>query len=273
MPLRARDVMTSRVVTVRPDNAISTALHRMTDLRFSALPVVDDAFHLVGIISLLDVLRHREEGGNDNAPVGAVMNHDVLSMPPHASLGLLAHRLRTYGELRVMPIVERTVLVGVVTRSDLLRGRARRGPLERFLGRLRGDDQELPPPSRRAGPRPEGDHVRDIMTNPVVTARVSETLDDVTARLLEHRFKSLPVVDDTGRLAGIVSEADLLGREPLSGRTGRTVAAVMTPDVVTVSPDDTVKNARLLVAERGLRLVPVINDGMLVGVVSRSDLL
>ena len=266
--------MTSRIVTVRPDNAISTAVQRMTDLRFSALPVVDDAYHLVGIISLLDVLRHREEGGDDDAPVGGVMKHDVLFVPPHASLGLLAHRLRTYGELRVMPIVERTVLVGVVTRSDLLRGRARSGPLERLLGKLRGDDEaDLPRPTRRAGPRPEGDHVRDIMTTPVVIARVTETLDDVTARLLEHRFKSLPVVDDNGRLAGIISEADLLGREPLSGRTGRAVAAVMTRGVVTLSPDDTVKNARLLVAERGLRVVPVLDDGMLVGVVSRSDLL
>jgi CBS domain-containing protein len=51
------------------------------------------------------------------------------------------------------------------------------------------------------------------------------------------------------------------------------VAAVMTRDVVTLSPDETVKNARLLVAERGLRVVPVVDDGTLVGVVSRSDLL
>jgi CBS domain-containing protein len=274
MALRARDVMTSRVVTVRPEDPISTAVHRMTELRFSALPVVDDVYHLVGIISLLDVLRHREDGGEDTAAVGAVMNPDVLSLPPHASLGLLAHRLRAYGELRVMPIVEGKALVGVVTRSDLLRGRSRRGPLERLLDRLRGDDPaDLPRPAGRASSRPGGEHVRDVMTTPVVTARVTETVDDVASRLVEHRFTSLPVVDDQGRLSGIVSEADLLGREPLSGRTGRTVAAVMTREVVTLPPDDTVKNARLLVAEYGLRMVPVIENGRVVGVVSRSDLI
>jgi CBS-domain-containing membrane protein len=274
MALRARDVMTSRVVTTRPEDPISSAVHRMTELRFSALPVVDGAFRLVGIISLLDVLRHREEGGDDTTTVGAVMNPEVLSVPPRASLGLLAHRLRTYGELRVMPIVERGLLVGVVTRSDLLRGVSRSGPLARFVRRLRGDE---PPEAIDTGPRAatraEGSHVRDLMATDVATAGVSDPVEEVAARLVEYRFTSLPVVDEQRRLVGLVSEADLLGREPLTGPSGRTVATVMTRNVVTLAPDDTIGNARLLVAERGLRIVPVVADGRLVGVLSRSDLI
>jgi CBS domain-containing protein len=272
MALRARDVMTSRVVTVRPQDPISTAVHKMTELGFSALPVVDEAYRLVGIISLLDVLRHREEGGADTSTVGAVMNPDVLWLRPTASLGLLAHRLRTYGELRVMPIVERGVLVGVVTRSDVLRGWSQPGPLGRLLGRLRGDEpvQAL---RRSRGPRnPDAAHVRDVMSSPVVVARVTEPVEEIAARLVANRFKSLPVVDDQGRLVGLVSEADLLGREPLSGRRGATVAGVMTQEVITLSPGDTLAHARLLFAERGLRVVPVCDNDNLVGVVSRSDL-
>jgi CBS domain-containing protein len=273
MALHTRDVMTSRVVTARPEDPISSAVHRMTELGFSALPVVDGTFRLVGIISLLDVLRHREQGGDDTTTVGAVMNPDVLSVPPRASLGLLAHRLRTYGELRVMPVVERGVLVGVVTRSDLLRGRPP-GPLARFVRRLRGDEPpEAPVSGARPAARAGGDHVRDVMTTEVATAGPADPVDEVAARLVAHRFTCLPVVDGHQRLIGLVSEADLLGREPLSGRTGRTVAAVMTRDVVTLTPDDTVGHARLLVAEHGLRVVPVVEDGRLVGVLSRSDLI
>jgi CBS domain-containing protein len=276
MALRARDVMTTRVVTVRADDTLAVAVRKMTELRFSALPVVDQRFRLVGMISLLDVLRHREEGGDDRTTVGAVMNPDVLSVPPRASLALLAHRLRSYGELRVMPVVERGVLVGVVTRSDLLRARDRQGPLARLTQRLRGDDGAgaLPAAGGRTAPaHPGAARVRDAMTTAVVTARVSDPIDVAAARLVAGRHRSLPVVDEQWRLAGIVSEADVLGREPLSGRTGgRTVGSVMTRDVVTLDPEDSIASARLLVAEHGLRLVPVVEDGRLVGVVSRSDL-
>ncbi|OLT22961.1 hypothetical protein BJF78_32655 [Pseudonocardia sp. CNS-139] len=266
------------MVTVRPGDSLAVAVKRMTELRLSALPVVDDVYHLLGIVSLIDVLRHREEGGDDTTSVGAVMNPDVLSVPPHASLGLLAHRLRTYGELRVMPVAERKVLVGVVTRSDLLRSRTRPGPLGRLVARLRGGAADpLDDLIGSGGPAPAHSGarlVREVMTADVATAQLSDTLDDVADRLVERRFTALPVVDGQGRLVGIVSEADLLGREPLSGRVeGRTVASVMTQDVVTVGPEETVAAARLLVAERGLRVVPVVGDGgLLAGVLSRSDL-
>ncbi len=277
MALRARDVMTTRVVTVGPDDTLAVAVHKMTELRFSALPVIDRRFRLVGVISLLDVLRHREDGGADTTKVGAVMNPDVLSVPPRASLGLLAHRLRSYGELRVMPVVEGAVLVGVVTRSDLLRARNRANPLTRLAQRLRGDgDRDLPaaPVVRRTAPaHPGSAPVRDAMTTEVVTARATDPIDAVANRLLEGRHRSLPVVDEQRRLVGLVSEADILGKEPLSGRSSsRTVGSVMTKEVITLSPDDSIGSARLLVAEHGLRMVPVVHDGRLVGVLSRSDL-
>lgn len=277
MALRARDVMTTRVVTVGPDDPVSVAVHKMTELRFSALPVIDRRFRIVGMISLIDVLRHREDGGADSTRVGAVMNPDVLSVPPRAALSLLAHRMRSYGELRVMPVVDGSTLVGVVTRSDLLRVRSRPGPLGRLVQRVKGDDLDrmaAPPPGRRPGTPPTGSSpVRDAMTKDVVTARAIEQIDAVAERLVERRHKSFPVVDDQRRLVGLVSEADILGKEPLSGRSnGRTVGSVMTKDVITLSPDDPISSARLLIAEHGLRMVPVVENGQVVGVLSRSDL-
>jgi CBS domain-containing protein len=276
MALRARDIMTTRVVTVGPDDTLDVAVHKMTELRFSALPVIDRRFRIVGMISLLDVLRHREDGGADTTRVSAVMNPDVLSVPPRANLSLLAHRLRSYGELRVMPVVDGAVLVGVVTRSDLLRVRSRPGPLGRLTQRFRGDDDAVPAPvrARRNAPtHPGTGQVRDAMTTEVVTARPTDQVDTVAAQLVELRHRSLPVVDEQRRLVGLVSEADLLGREPLSGRTnGRTVASVMTKDVITLSPEDSISSARMLIAEHGLRMVPVVEGGRVIGVLSRTDL-
>jgi CBS domain-containing protein len=275
MALRARDIMTTRVVTVGPDDTLDVAVHKMTELRFSALPVIDRRFRLVGMVSLLDVLRHREDGGTDSTRVGAVMNPDVLSVPPRASVSLLAHRLRSYGELRVMPVVDGTVLVGIVTRSDLLRARSRPGPLTRLTQRFRGDDDLVGalPTRRKAPAHPGTGRVRDAMTTDVVTARVTDQVEAIAARLVELRHRSLPVVDERQQLVGLVSEADLLGKEPLSGRaSGRTVGSVMTKDVVTLSPEDSISSARLLIAEHGLRMVPVVEGGRVVGVLSRSDL-
>jgi CBS-domain-containing membrane protein len=177
-----------------------------------------------------------------------------------------------------MPVVDGSTLVGVVTRSDLLRVRSRPGPLGRLVQRVKGDDLDrlaAAPPGRRTGSGlPPTSPVRDAMTSDVVTARAVEPIDTVAERLVERRHKSLPVVDDQHRLVGIVSEADILGKEPLSGRTnGRTVASVMTKDVITLSPDDPISSARLLVAEHGLRMVPVVEQGRVVGVLSRSDLI
>ena len=83
--------------------------------------------------------RHPVAGGatrtRPDVVVGEIMSPDVLWIRPSAKLTLVAHRMRTYGELRVMPIVERGVLVGVVTRADLLRPR----PPRRGLGDRAGD--------------------------------------------------------------------------------------------------------------------------------------
>ncbi len=90
--------------------------------------------------------------------------------------------------------------------------------------------------------------------------------------MLHHRHTALPVVDGAKRLVGIVTEADIL-TDPLAGRSAHpTVGAVMTRTPITVDVDATLGDARALVADHGLRTVPVVDGAVLVGVLSRSDL-
>jgi CBS domain-containing protein len=272
-----RSIMTTRVVTVRPDDPVSRAVDLLRRYGFSALPVADGAYHLVGVISLLDVLRWREQHPHDpeDVSVGEIMSRDVLWMRPSAKPTLVAHRLRTYGELRVMPIVERGVLVGVVTRSDLLRPRPRLG--ERIWRRFRRTERDEPllglARRPRSGPPPSDDApVSSVMTSDVIAVSSGTALTRAVELILHHRHTALPVVEPDGRLVGLVSEADALG-DPLYGRGPRkTVGAVMTRAPIAIEMDATVGAARDLIAERGLRLLPVVKEGVLYGVVARSDL-
>jgi CBS domain-containing protein len=118
--------------------------------------------------------------------------------------------------------------------------------------------------------------VADVMTaGELITARADMTTEQAIDMLTKHRFSSLPVVSGDGQLVGIVSEADLL-RDPLDGRRStraRTVGGSMTREVVSVPPEASVQVLLGEFVERGLRVVPVVSKGRLVGIVSRSDLL
>ncbi|GAA4549959.1 hypothetical protein GCM10023175_39110 [Pseudonocardia xishanensis] len=266
--------MTRRVLTVDAEDPVELAERRMLKAGFSALPVVRDIDRLVGIVSLVDVLRAREEPTGSDGTVGGIMTDDVLSLSPTTSAAVVAHRLRSYGELRVMPIVERGRLVGVVTRSDLLRGpRKEPGRLARLLRPSLPD----PTPPRLPRPRVEGARlVGEVMTRTgLVTVAPGTPCSRAVELLLANRFTALPVVEPDGTLVGIVSEADLL-RDPLAGERGvppRTVAGAMTRSPTVLYPDTALAQARSLVVDRGFRVLPVVDGGRLVGVLSRSDLL
>jgi CBS domain-containing protein len=131
--------------------------------------------------------------------------------------------------------------------------------------------------------------VKDVMTTEVVAVRREVTFKEIAATLRRYRVSALPVVDDTGKVLGVVSEADLLAKEALADpgvvaevlhhkdvrkAEGLTAGDLMTGEVVTVSPEDPVEQAARLMHFLKVKRLPVVNSGReLVGIVSRSDLL
>lgn len=133
--------------------------------------------------------------------------------------------------------------------------------------------------------------ISELMTRDVLTIGSDASLKEAARRMLEAGISGLPVTDDQGALLGIITEADFISGEAdrrTAKRAGllrffigdseiptreRRVGDVMTKAVVAINPDaDHAEAARLMQIERVKRL-PVVEDGRLVGLVSRSDML
>jgi CBS domain-containing protein len=114
---------------------------------------------------------------------------------------------------------------------------------------------------------------RDIMTEGVITVRPTSTIQDAIETLLSERISGLPVIDDHGRLVGIVTEFALLAVAYDERVLNDTVAQHMTTDLLTVDVADPVRKVADLCVVHRVRRVPVMDQGKLVGLIARSDVL
>jgi CBS domain-containing protein len=136
--------------------------------------------------------------------------------------------------------------------------------------------------------------VKDVMTTRVVSVRKDASFRTMVAALRDHRVSAFPVLDDDGKVIGVVSEADMLAKEALASEPegmpgmiagmlrrkehekarGTTAGELMTSPPVTVTPDDTLERAARLMYTRKVKRLPVVDaNGHLVGIIGRADLL
>ena len=133
--------------------------------------------------------------------------------------------------------------------------------------------------------------VKDVMTTRVVAVRKDASFKEMAEMLRHTRISAFPVVDDAGRVIGVVSEADLLVKEAVQAdgtsllaalrhikeddkATGITAGDLMTGPAVTIGPDAPVEEAARLMYDRRVKRLPVVNGtGHLIGLISRTDVL
>lgn len=138
--------------------------------------------------------------------------------------------------------------------------------------------------------------VEDIMSAPVVSVPPSASIGEAAGLMLAHRISGLPVVTSDGKLVGMVSEGDFLRRGELGterkrsawleffvspGKSadeyvrthGRTVQEVMTGDVITIRRKAALDEVVEAMSTHHVKRLPVVDNGKLVGIISRSDLL
>jgi CBS domain-containing protein len=136
---------------------------------------------------------------------------------------------------------------------------------------------------------------QDVMVRDVLTVKPETNVTDAIKILSEHDVSALPVVDHSGRLVGILSEADLLPRveddeyrhrwwvEALMPASklarefdkahGKKVSEVMSTRLLTASEDTPISHIAALLERHRIKRVPIVADDKLVGIVSRSNLI
>jgi CBS domain-containing protein len=137
---------------------------------------------------------------------------------------------------------------------------------------------------------------RDVMVAPVITVKPHTSVRELAQTLLENHISAVPVVDDQGKLVGIVSEGDLL-RRPEAGTerrrpwwlllmTGgetlaqqyvkahaRKVVDIMVRDVISAAPETSLDETATSMERNSIKRVPIVSSGQLVGIVTRANLI
>lgn len=141
---------------------------------------------------------------------------------------------------------------------------------------------------------------KDIMTANVITVNVNDDVDKMARLLLEHRISGLPVVDDNGKLVGVVSETDLVFQEKpirapfyvvlfdspiylenpnrfihdIKRAVAQKVGDLMSTKPYTVGPDASIEDVATIITEKDVNRVPVVdNAGKLIGIITRQDII
>jgi len=295
-----RDVMHREVHTVAPDTPLAEAVTLLLDKRYRALPVVEAEGKVVGILTDGDLLHragllatsvqallteaelraHLAHLRRQNVTVAEVMTAPAVTVGGQTPLGDALRRM-VEADIKRLPVVDDAGrLLGILSRVDVLRALAR-PPVEAV-------PRPAPPdkPQRTVG---------EMMMTTVPTVLAGAPLAEVVNLLVGSAQRRVVVVDDTGRVVGIITDGDLLRRATETERGGilralteriapgkqaavhlqtRSAREVMTPQPVCVRPHTPLPDALRLLLEHRIKRLPVVDaEGRLVGMVGRGGIL
>jgi CBS domain-containing protein len=303
--LAVADVMSLDVAQVRPDTPIEQIVTLLIDRALRALPVVDEAGKVIGIITDGDLLARgalelsvdlqqalplAERAAQIATLAGRphraadLMTRDPVALAARTPLAQAAAAMADRNLKRLPVVDQQGRLVGMVSRSDLLATVA--------------EGQRQRPTDPLVLPAGAPAIVGEMMLRDVPTVHRDTPLVTTIERLLETAKRRVVVVDDAGQVVGIITDGDVLRRAAQRDRpgalrslldwfsgerqpegvelatAGRTAADIMTSPVVTVAPETPLAEAiRLMIAHRIKRLPVVASDGQLVGMVGRAGVL
>lgn len=266
--------MTRRPVTVAPEASIDEAIAIMERHGFRHLPVARGG-DVVGMLSDRDV--RLGTGGQSLAALGVpeeaglprrveqIMRAPVICVEEHER-GPVAARRMIEQRIGALPVLQGGRLAGIVTETNLVSA---------FRDLCRD------PAHADTFDRP----VEEVMHSLVVTLEPDDTLDDAVQRCHDWRIRHVPVMLDED-LVGIVSDRDIrlaLGRQLVADAlaaqqggdpgTPPRVAQIMTAEPVTIHPRETLSRAVTIMLDKRVSALPVQLDGMLMGIVTRTDIL
>jgi CBS domain-containing protein len=108
--------------------------------------------------------------------------------------------------------------------------------------------------------------VKELMSRDVLKISESASVAELTSILTQHRITGMPVLDNKGKLVGVVSEYDVIDRK------GKAVADIMSRKLITIGGNAPIGEAAKLFVQHRIRRVPVLDGEKMIGIISRSDI-
>ncbi len=254
--MKVRDIMSTELVTVEKDQNLKEVLHLMDHHNVTKLPVTDDG-NLVGIVTDGNIADKLGRAHNKNIQLGtlhasSVMAKDFVRAHPDEDLQNLLADVGKPG-LTMIPVCQGDRLVGVVTKSDLLR----------FVESAAA--------------------IADIMTRNLQSVSRGERLVHARRLLLDHDIARLPVVEG-GHVQGIIAEHEIAAafadlKEADNSVQKATVRDLVVGDsmraqVITATPETSARDAAKLMMDQHVGALPVVDgSGTIQGIVTRTDLI
>ncbi len=279
-----REAMTYEVASIVAGASVNQVVDLLIEKGYRVLPVVDETWHVLGVISEGDLLRaglsfiELEAGVAPEADTRRAV--DLMTAPPItiATNDTLAHAIDLmvkHGVKRLPALDENGTLAGLLSRADILR-------LFSEAALVRDAPPEFPAGQLQVG---------QIMLTDVPMVVAGTPVSEVVDQLLRIRSRRVVVVDAHRRVLGVITDGDLLERVTVAERKSvfdtlfrrgkklvvndaLTAEGVMTRPAIPVQQEMPLKDALQLLVQHQIKRLPVVNaEGQLVGMVGRGGIL
>jgi CBS domain-containing protein len=255
---KAKDIAECGIITINSQESVYKAIEIMVEKNISGLPVVDET-DLVGVISEKDVLKLLYATEFVAGRVEEYMTGSIISFDEEDRLADICDCL-IKNDFRRVPILHEGMLTGVISRTDLIRAAK-----DKF--KPQGVDETSTQKRRNIV------LTRDVMKCGLLTVQRETPIYEAMDIIATRNITGLPVVDDCMNLVGVVSERDMLKLlyDP-TVKAGKT-EEFMTEEVVSFNHDDELSDVCDCLINNRFRRVPILNQGKVVGIISRADVI
>jgi CBS domain-containing protein len=303
--LKVKEVMSTSIKTVNPASPIHEIVNLMLNNGLKGIPVIDDKQHPLGIITQGDLITKAEMpvrlGLLKKLDQGRVSSF-LKGVAGKTAKDIMSHPLTTIKEdqplreavlimirqqLKRLPVINTDgKLVGMIARIDVFQTITKQAPKWDFL-----QEQNIVVNNNQP--------VRNVLPRDLLTVNPDTPIPEVIEKITGNDVQRIAVVDGYGKFLGLISDSDLLpiisghpglwdvilskltfiekGRqlnELLQHIRAKTAVEVMIKNVITIQEDASIDEAVQLMAEKGLKRLPVVNkDGIFKGLISRDSVL
>jgi len=247
-------IMSTEFPSITSESTIANALSVMKDTKYQDLPVIDNGTY-VGVVSYYSILRKKS----------VTLDAKVKNLVRNFQTATLDMQITKLAEMfisnncREIPVLNGKKVIGVVRRNKIID--------------VVNDVKAL-----------KEIKVWEIMTNPVEAVKVHDLMDDALEMMINENIRTLPVIDDTDRVIGVVGMKEIIennwrkdnktiGDLEKSSRSQITVESIATTSAKCIEWDADVAEAVAIMVDNGFSTLPVLESKALVGVITEYDVL